>query len=278
MMTTPVTAANPAYGPGATAPERSGGYASASVDASARAAFRNELRAGVASEAKTDATKARAVAHREQALQLPDPMKALSTVAVAGAMASTPAALNMMREIAVASASGVLSDADRRALRDEYAQLSQQVVTTVGSASANEQAEMRKREEDQQETYRMYRESSDDRRTTLTHTAVQPVETVQHQVVTHAVTAQRAVLVTDGHGARHDPAQSFRTEELHVGTDSYEPVSARQRLSQSSMPETLGHWDTHAETRSISVVEAAQVTRFVEVAQTQLVPPLNAVA
>lgn len=277
MMTTSAAAASPAYGPGATGPDRSSSYASASVDASARAAFRNERRAGVAAESQVDETKARAAA--QPAPEVPDVMKGLSTVAVANAMASTPAALNMMREIALASASGSLSDADRRALQDEYSQLSQQVVTTVGSVSTSEQAQTQKRDEERQEDdYRMYRETSDDRRSTLTQTAVEPVESTQQTPVTHNVTVQRSTVVSDGHAQRRDPVQSFRTQEIHVGTDSYEPTSTRQRLSQGTQPANEGHIENHAETRAVTVIEAAQVMRFVEVAHTQITPPLNAVA
>ncbi len=279
MMTTTATAASPPWGPAATAAERASNYASASVEASSRAAFRDQAQAGVSSETKQETAKAQAAA--QAAVQVPDVMKGLSTVAVAGAMASTPAAINMMREIALASASGALTDADRRALQDEYAQLSQQVATSVGSVDAGEQAQTQARQrEDQREDddTGMYRQTSDDRRTTLTQTAVEPVESTEQQPVTRSVTTQRSVLVADGHGTQRDPQQTFRTQRVHVGTDSYEPVSTRQRQSQPILPQTLGHVDNHAETRSVTVVQAAQVTRFVEVAHTQTVAPLSAIA
>jgi hypothetical protein len=62
----------------------------------------------------------------------------LSTVAVAGVgagvLASMPAALCRMSDIAVVTSSGVLNDVDRARLRTEYGQLSQQVADLIGTA------------------------------------------------------------------------------------------------------------------------------------------------
>ena len=66
---------------------------SARVEASARSAFRNELRVATAHEAHLADTAATVAAARQAAMQIPDPMTSLSTVAVAGAMNSLPAAL-----------------------------------------------------------------------------------------------------------------------------------------------------------------------------------------
>jgi hypothetical protein len=66
----------------------------------------------------------------------------VSTVAVASGtsgstLASVPAALCRMSDIAVASSSGTLNDVDRAKLRSEYGQLSQQVASLIGSSVPN---------------------------------------------------------------------------------------------------------------------------------------------
>ncbi len=71
---------------------------------------------------------------------IPSMMVGLSTVAVVGAaLGSVPAALGRMRDIVVVASSGTLSDADRATLQSEYSQLSHQVSSAVGSASAGQQ-------------------------------------------------------------------------------------------------------------------------------------------
>jgi flagellin-like hook-associated protein FlgL len=273
-MMTPTT---PAASPAANAYERSNVQQAASVDASARAAWHTELKTAVANEAKVAATTANAA---QAAVQVPDVMKSLSTIAVVGALSSVPAALNMMREIAIASASGTLTDADRRTLQDDYAQLSQKVVTSVGAVDAGAQAQSSAGHDDERDdnAENSFRESSDDSRSTLTRTVEAPVQVVQRAPVEHTVTTQKTTLVADGHGSPKDPQVNFRTHELHVGTDSYEPVSMRQSMTRPTLPATVGRLETHAETRHVYVAQAAQITQFVQVAQTEHVAPLSAVA
>jgi len=67
-------------------------------------------------------------------------MDGMSTVAVAGALSSIPAALGRMRDIAMAASSGTLTDADRATLQAEYSCLNKQIASVVGSVSANESA------------------------------------------------------------------------------------------------------------------------------------------
>ena len=252
----------------------------ASVEASARASFRNELRVATEHEGRLADNAAAAAAARRSASEIPDPMTSLSTVAVAGAMNSLPAALNMMRNIAMASASGALTDADRLALQTEYAQLSAKVVSSVGSASAGEQAQTSTSRDNEREdnAENTWRESSDDHRTTLTQTTQVAQETVQYQPVERTSTVQKQTLVQEGHAAQKDPHVDFRTHELHVGTDSYEPVSMRQSFSQPTTPQTFGRIENHAETQHTLAAQAAQITQFVQVAQTEHVPPVVAVA
>ena len=251
----------------------------AKVEVLARSAFRSELQVATAHEHKVASDALALEQSRRQRVEIPDPMTSLSTVAVAGAMNSLPAALNMMRSIAMASAAGSLSDADRQTLQTEYAQLTAKVVSSVGSVSAGEQAETARRDarrEDNAEN--TWRESSDDHRTTLTQTVEQPRETVQYQPVDHTQTVQRQTLVPDGHGPQKDPRVDFRTHELHVGADSYEPVSMRQSMSHPVEPATFGRLENHAETQHSHVAQAEQITQFVQVAQTEHVAPVVAVA
>ena len=65
-------------------------------------------------------------------------MDGMSTMAVANALSSIPAALGRMRDIAMAASSGTLTDADRATLQAEYSDLNKQVASVVGSVSANE--------------------------------------------------------------------------------------------------------------------------------------------
>jgi hypothetical protein len=252
----------------------------ASVEASARAAFRNDLRVAIAHESHLANEAANAAAAHRQALELPDPMSSLSTVAVVGAMNSLPAALNMMSNIAKASASGSLTDADRLALQTEYSQLSAKVVSSVGSVSAGEQAQTSTSHDDErhENAENTWRESSDDRRSTLTRTTEVPRESVPCPPGEQTTTVQRQTLVVDGHAAQKDPRVDFRTHEIHVGTDSYEPASMRQSFTHPTTPETFGRLENHAETQHTFVSQAAQITQFVQVAQTEHVAPVVAVA
>jgi hypothetical protein len=252
----------------------------AAVEAHARASFRDEMRTAFDNEKRVSDNADTAAARRRATTEVPDPMTSLSTVAVAGAMNSLPAALNMMRSIALASASGTLSDSDRQTLQSEYAQLSAKAVASVGSIGASEQAQTSTTHDDERgdTAENTRREDSDDRRSTLTQTREVPQETVQYQPVERTSTVHKQTLVTDGHAMQKDPRVDFRTHELHVGTDSHEPVSMRQSFSHPTTPETFGRIETHAATLHSFVAQAAQITRFVQVAQTGHIAPVVAVA
>jgi len=252
----------------------------ATVEASARAAFMARLRDATASETQAASTAAATLATQAAATQVPDPMSSLSTVAVAGAMNSLPAALNMMRSIALASADGTLSQADRQTLQSEYAQLTAQVTSTVGSVSAGQQAQTSGTRDDEREdnAENTWRQDSDDHRTTLAQTLEVPQETVQYQPVERTSVVQKQTLVADGHAMSKDPRVDLRTHELHVGNDSYEPVAIRQSIEHPTAPATFGRIETHAETQHSFVAQAAQITQFVQVAQTEHIAPVVAVA
>ena len=274
MLTTSPTVATP-FTPATTSTAKA-----ATVEANSRADFDMQLQLARADEARAADVQAQQAAAQAAQSQVPDPMTSLSTVAVAGAMNSLPAALDMMQRIALASASGTLSDADRQALQSDYAQLNAKVVSSVGSVSASQRQQTSTSHDDEREdnAENTWREDSDDRRGTLTQTTEVPRQTVQYQPVERTVTTQKQTLVTDGHAAQKDPRVDFRTHELHVGADSYEPVSMRQSFSHPTEPATFGRVENHAETQHVFTTQAAQITQFVQVAQTEPVAPIVAVA
>jgi flagellin-like hook-associated protein FlgL len=249
----------------------------AAVEANARADFRQQAQAAAQNDAHLADLAATRQAAREAATEVPDPMTSLSTIAVAGAMSSVPAALEMMRSIAVQSAAGMLTDTDRQTLHAEYAQLTAHVASTVGGVGASEAQTPTRDDERQDNAGNTWRESSDDRRSTLTQTRQVAQQTVQYQPVETSTTVQRQTLVPDGHGPQPEPHVDYRTHELHVGTDSYEPASMRQSFAHPAEP-AAGRLETHAETQHSFAAQAAQITQFVQVAQTQLIPPVVAVA
>jgi len=250
----------------------------AAVEANARADFRQEVQAATRNDAHLADLAATRRAEREAASEVPDPMTSLSTIAVAGAMGSVPAALEMMRSIALQSAAGTLSDTDRQTLHAEYAQLTAHVATKVGSVGAGEPQTPTRDDEREDNGGNTWRESSDDRRSTLTQTKVVARQTVQAEPIRHDVTVQHQVLVADGHGPPSAPRLDLRTHDVHVGSDSYTPVAVRQSVTHPVEPASVGRLETRAETQRSTATQAAQVTQFVQVAQTQHIPPAVGVA
>ena len=248
----------------------------ATVEANARADFRQQVQAATRNDAHLADVAATQRAAREAASAIPDPMTSLSTVAVANAMSSVPTALEMMRSIALQSAAGTLSDTDRQTLHAEYAQLTAHVATTVGSVGAGQAQTPTRDDERQDNAGNTWRESSDDRRITLTQTKVEAQQTVQMAPIQHTTTVQHQVLVADGHAP--PPHVDLRMHDLHVGTDSYVPVQVRQSVERPAEPATVGRFETHAETQRTTAAQAAQITQFVQVAQTQHIPPVVGVA
>ncbi len=252
----------------------------ATVEANARADFNAQLQLAKSDETRIANLNAMAAAARDAESQAPDPLASLSTVAIAGALNSVPAALDMMQRIALASASGTLTDADRQTLQSDYAQLTAKVVSSVGSVGGGSEAQTSTTHDDEREdnAENTWREDSDDHRTTLTQTLEAPQETVQYQPAERTVTTQKQTLAADGQAPQKGPQVDFRTHELHVGTDAYEPASVRQSFTHTTTPATFGRIENHAETQHVFVMQAAQITQFVQVAQTEHVAPLVAVA
>jgi len=250
----------------------------AAVEANARADARQQEQAGTRNDAHLADLAATRRAEREAASEVPDPMTSLSTIAVAGAMSSVPAALEMMRSIALQSAAGTLSDDDRQTLHAEYAQLTAHVVTKVGSVGAGEPQTPTRDDEREDHAGNNRRESSDDRRGTLTRTNVVPRRTVQADPIPHDVTVHHQVPVADGHGALAAPRLDLHTHDVQVGSDSYAPVTVRQSVAPPVEPATLARPETRTETPRSTATQAAQITQFVQVAQTHQIPPAVGVA
>jgi hypothetical protein len=243
----------------------------AAVEANARADVRQQVQAGTRNEAHLADVAATQRAAREAATEVPDPMTSLSTVAVAGAMSSVPAALEMMRSIALQSAAGRLSDTDRQALHAEYAQLTAHVATSVGSVGASQSQTPTRDDESGDNAGNASRQGSDDRRGTLAQAKAVSPQAAQDPPTPRAATVQHQVPAGAGHGAP-PPRVDLRMHDLHQGTDSHEPVSVHQA------PATIGRLETHAETQRTTAAQAAQITQFVQVGQAQHVPPAVGVA
>jgi flagellin-like hook-associated protein FlgL len=269
----------PHASPVSNANERANAAQSASVEASAHAAFDAERRAGAANEAKVAATTAQAAtAHAVAAV--PDVTQSLSTIAVVGALSSVPAALSLMNSIVTAAASGTLTEADLEKLQSEYAQLRLEVVSAVGSAAAGAETSSSTAHDRDKDDHAddADPETSDDRRSTVSRTVVKAAQYVQHEPVDQVVTTMKSTLVPDGNPVRKNPFVTIRTHELHVGTDSYEPVSTRQTQTRLTTPATFGRLEQHVETHHTFVAQARQITEFAQVSQVALVPVLSTVA
>jgi hypothetical protein len=249
----------------------------AAVEANARAEVRQQVQAGARNDAHLADVAATQRAAREAATEVPDPMTSLSTVAVAGAMSSVPAALEMMRSIALQSAAGRLSDTDRQALHAEYAQLTAHVATTVGNVGASQSQTPAGDDARGDDAGNSSRQGSDDRRSTLAPPKAVSRHTVPDAPPPHAATVQPPVPVAASHGASPPLRVDLHTHDLHLGTASHEPMSARPSAGHSGEPATVG-LDTHAQTPRTTAAQAAQITQFVQVAQSPHVPPAVGVA
>ena len=178
----------------------------AAVEANARAEVRQQVQAGARNDAHLADVAATQRAAREAATEVPDPMTSLSTVAVAGAMSSVPAALEMMRSIALQSAAGRLSDTDRQALHAEYAQLTAHVATTVGNVGASQSQTPAGDDARGDNAGNSSRQGSDDRRSTLAPPKAVSRHTVPDAPPPHAATVQPPVPVAASHAPAHKPS------------------------------------------------------------------------
>jgi hypothetical protein len=262
MLTPSTPIATPAYDSTPTAK-------AAAVEASARADVRQQAQAGTRNDAQLAELAASRRAARDAASEVPDPMISLSTIAVAGAMSSVPAALEMMRSIALQSAAGTLSDTDRQTLHAEYAQLTAHVATTVGSVGAGEQPQASAGgDEPRDDAGSSGHGSGGDRRGALAQAAApQPA---QAQAAEPAATTQQPTPATEP-----APHADIRAQALHVGTDAYEPVPLHPSLAQPTATAHPASAETETGTQR---TQAAQAAQFEQVARTAQAAPVVAVA
>jgi len=249
----------------------------AAVEANARAEVRQQVQAGVRNDAHLADVAATQRAARDAATEVPDPMTSLSTVAVAGAMSSVPAALEMMRSIALQSAAGRLSDTDRQALHAEYAQLTAHVSTTVGSVGTSQSQTPTGDDERGDNAGNSSRQSSDDRRSTFAQARAVARQALPQAPVAHAATVPHTAPASAAHGVA-PPRVDLHTHDPHAGADSHLPASVRQSALHSAEPATADRLEAHAGTQRPTAAQAAQITQFVQVGQTPHVPPAVGVA
>jgi len=244
------------------APDSTPTARAAAVEANARADLRQQQQAGTRNDAHLAELAATARATREAATEVPDPMTSLSTIAVAGAMNSVPAALEMMRSIVLQSAAGTLSDTDRQTLHSEYAQLTAHVATTVGSVGAGEQAAASMHDQREDNTGR---HGGDDRRGAPAQAKAVAREQAQHPAPEQAGTAQRPAPAPASRGPRAAPDSGLRPQQQsHAGAASNEQLPLHQPAAQAAAPATSARLDTHA---GMPNGHAAQITQFVQVGQ-----------
>lgn len=270
---------SPAANPVPNAYERTSAAQSASGTASARnasSASSASAGSGAADEASgearerkaNDAARVAAIAKMSAVdTAIPDAVTMLATMAVVNAgLGSTPATLALMSDIAVASGSGTLSDADRATLQVQYAQLSRQVAGAVGSSSAGQQAAAdHQRDSDAGQNT----QSSDDRRSTLTRDEGQAPQTVRHEPTEQLVRTTKLVEVAVDAAPEKTPRVTLHTHELHVGTDSYEPVAVKQTQTRASRPATFAELEQQTTTHRVRVAQVTQIREMSQVAQVQ---------
>ncbi len=231
-----LTPSSPVAPPFSTAPTNTA--RSAAVEANARAAVQEQRLAGTANEARVANVAAAQATTQRAATAFPDPMASLSTVAVAGAMHTLPATLGMLQRIAVASASGTLSDADQQNLQSEHARLTAKVVSSVGSVGAGEQAQ----------TSTAHQDARDE----------------------HGAGAHR-----DDGGGRPALAQAGK-ERIAARNPVPAAPAASTEAPAGTLHEAAAGGESHA--THASAAHAAQVNQFVQVTQPAHVAPLVGVA
>lgn len=236
-----LTPSSPVAPPFSTAPTNTA--RSAAVEAHARAAVQAQRQAGAANEARVADVAAAQATTQRAATAFPDPMASLSTVAVAGAMHTLPATLGMLQRIAVASASGTLSDADQQSLQSEHARLTARIVSSVGSVGAGEQPQGSTAHDDTHEGHGTdARHDGGGRRPALA-----PLPSAR------GVAAQDPAPAAPGHAASAGEAAPAPRGDAAGGE------------SRAGAPHD-------------SAAQAAQVTRFVEATQPAHIAPLVAIA
>jgi len=261
-----MTLSSPSAIPVPTTYDRATASQSAIDAASARSERGAADAAGAAKEAKANAT-ANANASSVDT-SVPNVMNALSTLAIVSQnMGSVPATLALMSDIAVASGSGTLSDAERSQLQAQYVQLTQQVSSMVAKTGEADSGSSTKDNPTPDSEAGENTQSSDDRRSTLTRLEQQAPQTVYRDPVEQVVTTTKTTVEPDYTAKAPAPSVTLHTHELHVGTDSYEPVAFTQKQTRMSQPATIGQVEQHSTSHRIRVAQVTQITQMSQVAQ-----------
>ena len=255
----------------------------AALAAGAVVSGRSEASVAARQQATVDANQQAAVTARASAgidTRIPDVMRQLSAAAALNAaLGSAPATLAMMSDIAVASGSGTLSDEERQQLQEQYSQLTQQVASMVGSTSASAQSNAASdQQQDAGGAQQQGRPSSagSDNRSTATRTDVGPSQTLQQNMTEQVVTTTHVVeTASTGDQDTPSPRVSAQTHALHVGADSYEPVTVRQMQTRSTRPATFAQVAQETTTERI---RTEQVTRIAQMSQVAQVATVSVVA
>lgn len=201
-------------------------------------------------------------------LAIPDVMRRLSMMATVNAsLGSAPTTLAIMSDIAIASGSGTLSDVERAALQTQYSELSQQVVGAVGAASAGGQAGADTSRHDRDSRAGLDRQAADDRRSTLTQTGQQAPQYVHREGNEQLLATTTTRVVPDGGGQRKAPVVTLLRHELHVGSDSYEPVSVKQTQTRLSQPAESARIEQRSTTHRMVAEQVSQIRQMSETAQ-----------
>ena len=266
--------------------DRNDADSSTSAGASARAKFSMNQASGsstgtTASSRTTDAAALQANdAARTAAIaklaavdtSIPDPVRMMAMLAATngtastGATGSTPATLAMMTDIAVASGSGAISDAQRTQLQAQYAQLQAQFTSTVNSLSHAQAQADHQRDSDAGDNA----QSSDDRRSTLTRTSdAQAPQYVHREPQEQLVTTTKSVQVGVADAPQKPPSVIVHVHELHVGSDSYEPVAVKQTQMRSSRPAEFAQVAQQSTTHRVAIAQVTQIRQLTQVGTTQ---------
>ena len=273
---TMLTATSTSAHPISNAYDRTNADPSASAAASARAKFSlNEASSttGADPTRASDAARAAPVAKAGAIdTSIPDPVRMLallgSTSSANNTSGTTPTTLAMMSDIAVASGSGTLSDAQRQQLQTQYAQLQVQLATAVNGMSESQAQAFADHQRDSDAGDNA--QSGADRRSTLTRdNQAQAPQTVQHEPQEQLVTTTKMVQVRDDSAPQKAPVTTVRVHELHVGSDSYEPVAVKQTQTHTTRPAEFARVEQQSTTHRVAVAQVTQIRQLSQVAQVQ---------
>jgi hypothetical protein len=253
----------------------------AALAAGAVASGRSEASVAAQQQATVDQNRQAAAAAQVSSgidTNIPDVMRQLSAAAALNAaLGSAPATLAMMSDIAVASGSGTLSDEERQQLQEQYSQLTQQVASMVGSASAGAQSNAASDQHNAGDAQQGRPSSSgSDERSAATRTEVGPSQTLQQNMTEQVVTTTRYVETgAAGDQDAPSPRVSAQSHALHVGADSYEPVTVRQTQTHTTRPASFTQVAQETTTQRI---RTEQVTRIAQMSQVAQVATVSVVA